>query len=397
MLKRIRKFLTGHRTAVIPQEEACEAFDLIYRSGIPFSEERRTTDGSIRITLAESGYAHFSRLARSRDMHVTFSPPHGLPVVLDYIKHRPAIPIMLTLALLCLFCSERIVWDIRISGNDKTPDSEIIAVLDSLGFGIGTYYPSVNFNRLHADFLTAQDDISWLSVYMDGTVADIEVREQWKDERDKHSDGVYANIVATEAGVVRSVNVFEGEAAVKPGETVVPGQVLISGVVNMKEDGQVRYEYAAGEVIASVCAPIGISSPLKRTEKVFTGREKAEKTLIFFKKSVNLFINGGKDIPGCDKIETVDRVTLGGRLSLPVWIRTVTYREYAEKEVSVSPAEVADEVLSALSAKLKALAARGTMTKKQLDFRLADGVYSASGAVYLDCDIGKADEFIAAP
>lgn len=395
MLRGLKKFLVGWRTVIVPKDEACEAFDLIYKNGLTFHGEMRRKDGSIRITMSEKDAVLFRSLTEARDMSVSFSCAHGLPVVKDYIKHRPVIAVGLVLALVWSFIAERIVWDIRISGNTKTSDSEIIEKLESLGFGVGTFYPSVEFNQLHADFRASQDDLSWLSIWMNGAVADIQVREEWHEKKEKHEDGKYANIVATQEGVVTSVNVFEGQATVTPGDTVLPGQVLISGVVKMKEENQVRYEYAAGEVICSVCEPIDIAVSLSRTEKQYTGREKREKTVKIFKKNVNLFVNGGKSIPYCDKIDKVERICLFDEIRLPLWVKTAIYREYTEEEVSVSPEDAAREAVSALSDTLKSLAKRGTMTEKQLDFKYENGVYRISGEVYLDCDIGQVQEFVA--
>ncbi|MGN0988684.1 MAG: sporulation protein YqfD [Eubacteriales bacterium] len=397
MLGKIKEFINGRRTVTIAKGDLCAAFDLIYRSGLRFHGERRTADGAVRITMSERDSRSFARLADARDLPYKMSPPHGLPVVAEYLRRRPMIAVGLVAMFVWLFISERMVWDIRVSGNTKTPSSEIIAQLDELGFGVGTFYKSVNFNRLHADYAAAQEDIAWLSIYMDGAVAEVEVREKWKDTREKHGENTYANVVAESAGVVQSVNVFEGQAAVEIGDIVVPGQVLISGVVEMKEENQARYEYAAGEVICTVAEPIDISAPIKRVEKRFTGTEKAQKSVKIFKKTVNLFINGGKDMPSCDKIDTVDQVNLFGVCPLPVWVNTTTYREYADVEVTVSAEEVANEVVSALSDKMKALSATGSLTSKQLEAKFENGVYSVKGVVYLERDIGKTSEFTAVP
>ena len=85
MLRRIRRFITGHRTVTVPKDEACAAFDLIYRAGLTVTGERRTKDGGIRITMTEKDARAFMHLSSARDMQVRFSPPHGLFVVLDYI------------------------------------------------------------------------------------------------------------------------------------------------------------------------------------------------------------------------------------------------------------------------------------------------------------------------
>ena len=397
MLGFLRDFLRGRRVVTVAKDDACAAFDLIYRNGLGFHGERRTSVGGIRITMTEKDARAFSSLADSRDLPYALGEPHGLPVLLDFIRRRPILPVMLAAAFVWLFFSEQMVWDIRIKGNTKTPSSEIIETLGELGFGVGTLYKTVNFNQLHADYSAAQEDVAWLSIYMHGAVAEVEVREKWRDTREKHGDGVYANVVATRAGVVQSVNVFEGQAAVKAGDTVVPGQVLISGVVEMKEENQTRYEYAAGEVLCTVCEPVDISSPITRIEKHYTGAEKVRKSVKIFKKTLNLFVNGGKDMPSCDKIETVKQLDLFGVCPLPVWVDTVSYREYAEIEVTRSPSDAANEVTSALSEKMKSLSAEGALVSKQLETEFENGVYSVRGAVYLEQDIGTTSEFTHSP
>lgn len=397
MLKGLRNFLVGRRVVTIAQGDLCAAFDLIYKCGLSFRGEKRCPDGSIKITMSERDAMLFARRADARDLAYAVSPPHGMPVLLESIKAHPMLALLGVLLIVWLSVSERIVWDVRISGNTKTDADVIIAQLEELGFGVGTYYPSIDFNKLHADYSAAQEDIAWLSIFMDGSVADVQVREKSRDTREKHDAGVYANVVADCAGVVTAVNVFEGQAVVKAGDSVFPGQVLISGVVEMKEENAVRYEYAAGEVFCTVSEPIEITSPITRVEEEYNGREKTERSLKIFKKRINLFVNGGKDMPSCDKIEEENQVLIFNKYRLPVWISTVTYREYAEVSVTRSPEAVADEAMSALAARLKELAAIGTVIEKKLDAKFEDGAYSVSGEIYIERDIGKTSEFTAAP
>ncbi|MDD6879759.1 MAG: sporulation protein YqfD, partial [bacterium] len=134
MLGKIKEFFKGRRTVTIAKGDLCAAFDLIYRSGLRFHGEQRTADGGVRITMDERDSRSFARLADARDLPYKMSPPHGLPVVVEYLRRRPMIAVGLVAMFVWLFISERMVWDIRISGNTKTPSSEIIAQLDELGF-----------------------------------------------------------------------------------------------------------------------------------------------------------------------------------------------------------------------------------------------------------------------
>ncbi|MBP3377496.1 MAG: sporulation protein YqfD, partial [Clostridia bacterium] len=229
MLKRIRNYLCGWREITICADQLRAAFDLIYKNELSFASERLGEDGSVTFTMREKDCRRFFAITEEVGITYESSQLFGLPVTLGFLRRRPMIPLGIFLLLGWLFYSENLVWDIRIEGNTKTETAEIVNYLEELGFGVGTYYPSVNFNQLHANYVAGQDDIAWLSVYMHGTVAEVQVKEMYKDERVKPGENTYANVVATSAGVVESLNVYEGQAAVRPGDIVVPGQVLISG------------------------------------------------------------------------------------------------------------------------------------------------------------------------
>ena len=157
-----------------------------------------------------------------------------------------------------------LVWDVRIEGNESVPDEAVLAQLEELGFGIGTRYRNIDFDRLQTDYLAAQNELAWLSVYMDGTVARVQVWEMRGKPPRKIPDGVYANVTAAEDGVVEEVRVLEGQAAVRPGDVIRAGEIAISGAVE-KKDGGVRFEYAEGEVLATTAKVLTAEVPLSRT------------------------------------------------------------------------------------------------------------------------------------
>lgn len=393
MLIKLRNFIRGWRYITISGDCLSEAMDILYREGLGFTHDKVTEDG-VRILIREREAKRFMCLAGEECITFTSSPVRGLPVVLDFLKRRPMIPLGCLIAALWTAYSTHIVWDIRITGNDKTPASEIVETLGSLGFGVGTFFPSVDFNSLHSHYLAAQDDIAWLSVYMDGTVADVQVRELYKDERDLPEEMTYANVVAECTAVVEEVNVFEGQAAVKAGDLVRAGQVLISGVVE-KKDGGIRYEYAAGEVICREAVPISVEVSTEREVKSYTGREKSEKTVKFFKNSVNLFIKGGIEYASYDKISTMEQLCPFGICTLPIWIEETVYREYDTVRETISADDAAAEAMAELSEKIAQESEDGELVGKEVTAGFEDGVYKISCLLTMRRDIGKTVEFTA--
>ena len=391
MLTHFRFFLVGWREVYV--DECCRSavFDLMYRGGIQFTRERRQ-GGKISFRVRASHAEELCRLFDEACIEYELGDAHGLLAVVRWLIRRPAIPIGAVLFVAWMLYSSRLIWDVRVIGNTKTSEAEIISLLDELGCGIGDYYPAIEFTKVQSRYAATQDDIAWLSVYMNGTVAEVQVRELYADTRPKHEAGVYANVVAECDGVVESVNVFEGQAAVKPGDLVRAGQVLISGVVENK-DGSVRYEYAAGEVYCTVAESVSVKIELEREKKVYTGRVFSKKSVKIFKKTINLLGKGGIEGATYDTIDTMEQLCPLGISTLPVWIEKTEYREYTLEREVISPEEAAELALMELSELVKEKAESGTLLSKSVSVSSDDGGYSLDCLLYLSRDIGKTLEF----
>ncbi len=383
-------FLRGWRSLTFPAESAAEAFDRIWRAGIAFRKQKRNRDGSITVRMTERDAEFFCGIAGEIGYGIT--PVRGLPVAAAFLKLRPGILVGLILTLVWLWYSSHLIWNVQISGNSKTSSEDIIMQLAELGCGVGDCYTKIDFNDVHARFLAQQNDIAWLSVYMNGTVAEVQVRELWPDERNLPQNGVYADIVAERAGVVEEVHVVNGSAAVKAGDVVVPGQVLISGVTELK-DGELLYEYAEGEVICRTFSVIRSEAVTERDIKRYTGREKTEFSVKIFKKTLNLFTKGGIEAATCDKINMMEQVCPFGTLPLPVWIFRTVFREYELVRETIPADDAAAEAMLEMSGKIKDETEDAELVSKEVKTSFEDGVYRISCLLYLRRDNGRTEEF----
>jgi|GEM_PF-1396534 len=392
MLKRFREFLTGYRYLTFSQEKAAEAVELMRREKITFSRGGVSKDGGTVVKLREKAARYFEYCAGKQGLAYTTSRTYGMPVILRFFARRPMLIAGSLIAAGWLMYSTNIVWDIRIEGNTKTPDEEIISVLESVGFGIGTYFPSVDLVEISERYAAVQHDIAWLSVYMNNAVAEIQVREMYMDERNLKKHPVYANITAECTGVMEEVNVFEGQAAVKTGDVVRPGQVLISGVIKMK-DGGARYEYAAGEAIARVAVPVSVEVSCEKEKKVPTGNERHEYEVKIFKKTLNFFQKGGIIYASYDKISTMEQLCLFDSIYLPVWIQKTSYIETVTEKETVSSDDAAAEALRLLDGKMRAAAVNAELVSREVTTCFENGVYRIECLLTLRKDIGKVSEF----
>ena len=386
-----RAFCAGWRNITFPADCRTAVFDAMFRAGIPLSRERVRGD-SVSVRVREADLRSAALVFASLGIENRIGERRGLPAVLAFCRERPGIPVGLLLAALWLYFSGGLVWDIRIEGNTKTPDTAIVAELADLGFGIGTRWRGIDFDQLHADYVAAQNDVAWLSVYMDGTVARVQVREMWADGVRGDRTHTGANVVASQTGVIEEVNVFEGQAAVRAGDVIRPGEVAISGIME-KKDGGFRWEYAAGEVWASVAVPLSVEIPLERQEKRPNGEKKTEFAVKIFEKTIKLSGNYGFDPSTYDKIDTIGRVCLPDGTPLPVWVEKTVWQKTEAVTVTLSAEDAAEEAMTEMRRLVRGATEGGILLEKSFRGSLRDGVWRLDGLLSVSRQIGVTEEF----
>ena len=381
----------GWRTLRFSLSDRTAVFDLAYRAGIRLGRER-FRGGEVLLRAGAGDALLLSRLAEERGISVRLSEIRGLPAAFRFCLRRPGIAVGLLAGAVFLAWSSGVVWDIRIEGNTETSDEAILDQLEELGFGIGTRFRDVDFDQLHADYAAAQNDLSWLSVCMDGTVARVQVTEMREKEPARDHRGLGANVVAAEDGVIEEIRPEEGQAAKRTGEVIRKGEVAISGILE-KKDGGFRYEYAGGEVLATVPVPIRVEVPFEQVEMRPTGRENCRKTLKIFGKRIKFLKNYGIAYRSCDTIDIIGRVCLFDRIPLPVWIGETVTRETEARTVILTPEEAEEEAKARMRLLIREKAAEGELSSKSIRGFDTGTAYRLDALLYVTKDIGKTEEF----
>lgn len=397
MLEHLRHFFSGWVT--VSTDSVCRSAlaGLLWEAEIPFWHEK-TAAGKVTVRIPWKDCPLFEETAVSAGLCFEIDAKGGLPVVLAFCRSRPGIPIGMILLLIWCLYSQNLIWRIEIEGCQNLPEAEVEAILTEAGCGVGDFVPLIDFDALHANLKAENPDIAWISVYMNGTTAEVQLRETRHGTDLSHPPEIKANVTASEAGEIVSVNVFEGQAVVKTGDVVLPGELLISGVVPMKTDEESRTEYAAGEVYAIVACPVSVEVSLQKKTKVYTGREKTKKSVKIFKKSINLFANTGIPYATYDTIDKMEEVCLPGGYPLPVVLYSTVYREYEIIEETRTPEEAAAEAMKQLREKTEEAIGTGEMLSRTVTTAVnEDGTYRIDCLLYILRDIASTAEFTVRP
>ena len=264
----------------------------------------------------------------------------GVPAIIGRYGKRYGLYAGAVIFVLLVILSQRVVWNIEVVGCDEESKERVMDNLEELGFTYGTDFKKIDLDKLHNDYLRFHDDLAWIFINMTGTWARVEVKElSLPDEED---NGSVMNVVASEAGRITAIEPHEGKPMVKIGDFVAKGDLLLGGIIAVGEEG-VRYEPSDGHVFAEVIRTYEDKIPKTRSEKVYTGREKTENSLIFFKNEIKLSGKGRISYEEYDTIYCKERYSLFGVLPLPVFRDDVVYREYRTESTPVSKEEAGAE------------------------------------------------------
>ena len=153
-------------------------------------------------------------------------------------------------------------------------------------------------------------------------------------------------------GVIVSVNAQSGVAAVKSGDTVRKGDVLIRGEERVSAE-EVRGVAARGEVIARTWAEAEAEVSTVRLERVYTGRDSTKSVLRLL--SWQFPLSPAEPFPVCET--AVEQLPVGG-LYLPLMIERTTYTEYelraVERDAEAVKAELSEHLFALLEANIAA-------------------------------------------
>ena len=391
MFSNVFRWFCGIRTFLVDRVRQKDVAALLVDNGIIFRSVNSSKD-VFRFKVFGDSVGKCERLLEREEIPFLKERYRGFLPAIRFVIGRPGLILGAIFFFLLNWFSSQLVWDIRVNGNDSISKKKIEEILEDCGFSYGTYIPGVDFDSLHACIMARYPDVAWISVNVSGTVADVQIRETKYDDREKVNDGVYSNLIASEDGRLVEFRVDGGSPVRSPGDIVKKGQLLVSGVVPLRDGGS-RFSDPTGEVLAEVEKRVSARAELVCEKKVYTGREINELKINFFKKKINLSSNCRIGYERYDKIESAERLTLFGSIQLPVWISRTGYAEYVYTVIKRTPQEAIDEALSVLRNETDLLVEGAELLRKTTEVDAdADGV-SVSFRVTVLKNIAEKREF----
>lgn len=314
--------------------------NLCAQEGIDFWAMEWLDEHTVRLTTRRHTLRRLEALAQRAGCEVERESSRGLPDFLGRFRTRYAFLLGLVLALCAVSVLSRFVLTIQVTGNETVSSAVILSQLRQLGVRPGVYGPGLERKQLAQELLVRTEGLSWAALNLYGTRLEVVVRERIKTPERVDESG-YFDIVAEADGVVTHIEPELGEAAVREGDVVAKGDVLISGAVAMPppkySELPTRYyqTHARGRVWARTWRVITAVIPAQAMVKDYTGGEKNIWSVNFLGWRVKIFGSTSISWPMYDKITTVRQAVLPGGEVLPLSLSRETVREYRPRAAEV--------------------------------------------------------------
>ncbi len=365
------EWLMGYDILWVSEEGAKNFINICTVSGIEYHALGRSSGKELfRLRLVAS--LRVRAACEAAGVEVGVKQRRGFPSMLCTVAHRPGIVLGLIICTVMMLYSSHTVWDVRIEGNRSVSEEAIKSTLRECGVDVGSDIRTLDIDSVQNKFLIASDEISWISVNIVGSIAEVEVREV--AARPISPNYTCSNLVATQNGTVVELREVRGNIAVTLGEAVSKGDILVCGVWG-DENSATRFMRSRGEVMALCSREMEIRVGLNFDKKILTGRRKTKKSLIFFDKEVKLFVNSGNLYTSCDIIEREEYLNLFGLGKLPFGIKTVEYVEYTVESAQRSEEQAREQANFLLWQKFFTEAPDASLVGKRIVGRLEGEEY----------------------
>jgi sporulation protein YqfD len=240
-------------------------------------------------------------------------------------------------------------WDIVITGNKDVSEKQIRAALHSIGLDRGAFIPRIDVSDINSRIVRALPELSSASLHIDGTVLYLDVIERVRPPEKADLTGVY-DVIAKHDGVITHIETYNGRAAVREGDAVTEGQVIISGVFTAGDDPYLEIAtHARGKAYAYYYREFVYTVPLEHTFMRPTGKTDVKTVFNVFGAEIRTFMGELFPFEHYGSSVETHRLTLGP-LRLPASKTVITTEEYAAEKVRLTPDAAREIALEAFEA-----------------------------------------------
>lgn len=261
---------------LVTGEETLRFVNLCRNNGIELRHLVRR-ENAIQMEIDAKNFKKLRPLVRKTHVKIHILNRHGPAFFFYRHKRRWWFLLGMTVFAGMIYILSLFVWQIDIDGNRKYTDALILQALAQMDVKTGCRKSEIDLPEIEEELRIMYNEITWVSASIAGTKLQIELREgdlkisgssgggqtgnvkrvENRENNPKTQNGeseidLPANLVADEDAIITNLVVRRGTVAVRYGDEVKKGDVLIEGKVYIYNEDEtlkkVAYLTAEGDV-----------------------------------------------------------------------------------------------------------------------------------------------------
>ncbi|MDP4171014.1 MAG: sporulation protein YqfD [Bacillota bacterium] len=244
--------------------------NLLVRNGVHVQNVKRHGTETATFTLRVREALRIRPFARQSECSVEFLRRSGAPFVINRMLKNSGFIIGGLMFVFIVFFLSNSIWGIEIKGAKPATEYQIRKELDKMGVKIGrTQFSIANVEGIQRQLTNRIEALTWVGVELKGTTFHLQVVEKKQPKKTEQLSP--RNLVAKKKATIVHMFVEKGKQMVNVYDHVVPGQLLVSGLIG--KEGATKRVAAQGEILGETWYKSYVEMPLNTSFKVFNGKE----------------------------------------------------------------------------------------------------------------------------
>lgn len=223
--------------------------NLTTRNGINVWNLKPVQNG-LTATMQVYDYKNIRSIASKSKLRLHVTGRHGLPFYAQRYKQRAGLLIGAVIGIVLIAVLSKFIWYIDAPPTKSLSTSQILSALEEDNVKVGSYINSIDTENTERKLILKNEQIGWISLNIMGSTMSVNIEEK-APKPDTPDFKTPCNIKANNDGVITSIKTARGETKVMKGSGVVKGDLLVSGIVETKQE-TIEYVHASAEIMADV-------------------------------------------------------------------------------------------------------------------------------------------------
>ncbi len=277
------------------------------------------------------------------------------------------------------------IWEINIKGSENLNKEEILNSVSEMGLFCGTLSKKHFVQDIEWYLLRENKDFSSVEINIQGSVANIFIKEINKESEMVSDDDVPINIVASKYGVIQEIDIFDGQGRVKPGDAVMKGDLLVSAVYEDRHN-KLTLKHARAHITAKTDYNIIVEFPFIQTYKTVSDKSYNTYNLYFLGR--NFSIRNHDRFKGYpNSSEEKDYYFFG--IKLPIKLITTRYFDVKPNSITYDLEQAKKGAFNLLLLKEEKEMKNMEIISKKIEEKVSDEKYIIESKYIVLMDIAK--------